>query len=632
MHLEEPIISPFERMSDSEEDEEHSGGIFGALLDEPEPGSTTINSSNTVLQVRSMPVPKQHSFTGNTPKALLRSALEKSSKHAVLSYVQLSPNSRAARSGLEIRWSTIKTKIWRMDDLACDSIEEADNYVATLALYDLLLSGDIVGVNWRSMPLSYRELWDELDHARASKENERKRELWKKIVELSQRRAVQPPQTVPRATARSSKKPAASLKSPPSTPTACSQDLQDLYARLTASAEYQAMREGRDSLPIAPFRREIVKTLENTQVLVFSGETGCGKSTQLPAYILEEQLAQGRPCKIVVTEPRRISAISLAQRVSVELGEAPGVVGGDSSLVGYSIRLESRMSATTRLAFVTNGIALRMLEGGADGHKGTAFDEVTHVIVDEVHERSIESDFLLIILKELMKVRPDLKVILMSATVDAEKLSEYFGNCPAMSVPGRTFPVQVNYLEDAVELAGWHIDENSHYAVWGKNKKHNTKQLEWTEDNSREDGDLSDGNQESSDPSKLPAARYSPQTASTVNILDSRKIPYDLIVRLLERICFEDPALASYSAATLVFMPGLAEIRKLNDELQTHPQFGGKGFIIYPLHSTISSEGQSAVFKVPPKGVRKIVIGKAPQCPVLTYDSHEHCRDRCYHS
>lgn len=103
-----------------------------------------------------------------------------------------------------------------------------------------------------------------------------------------------------------------------------------------------------------------------------------GKSTQVPAFILEDQLSQGRPCKIYCTEPRRISAISLAQRVSRELGDAPGAVGTLSSLVGYSIRLESNTTRNTRLAFVTNGIALRMLEGGTgQGGQGTAFDEIT---------------------------------------------------------------------------------------------------------------------------------------------------------------------------------------------------------------------------------------------------------------
>lgn len=103
-----------------------------------------------------------------------------------------------------------------------------------------------------------------------------------------------------------------------------------------------------------------------------------GKSTQVPSFILEDQLSRGNHCKIYCTEPRRISAISLAQRVSRELGEPPGACGTMNSLVGYSIRLESNTSRNTRLAFVTNGIALRMLEGGSGQNgMGTAFDEIT---------------------------------------------------------------------------------------------------------------------------------------------------------------------------------------------------------------------------------------------------------------
>ncbi|KAG1903684.1 P-loop containing nucleoside triphosphate hydrolase protein [Suillus fuscotomentosus] len=177
-----------------------------------------------------------------------------------------------------------------------------------------------------------------------------------------------------------------------------------------------------------------------------------GRSTQVPVFILEDQLARGLPCKIYCTEPRRISAVSLAQRVSRELGDSAGAVGTLSSLVGYSIRLESNTTRNTRLAFVMNGIALRMLEGGTGPNgQGTAFDEITHIIIDEVHERSIESDFLLIVLKSLLSQRSDLKIILMSATVDADKLSNYFNGCPTLHVPGRTFPVDVHFLEDAID-------------------------------------------------------------------------------------------------------------------------------------------------------------------------------------
>jgi ATP-dependent RNA helicase DHX29 len=305
--------------------------------------------------------------------------------------------------------------------------------------------------------------------------------------------------------------------------------------------------------------------------------------------------------------------VSLAQRVSRELGDSAGAVGTLSSLVGYSIRLESNTTRNTRLAFVTNGIALRMLEGGTGPNgQGTAFDEITHIIIDEVHERSIESDFLLIVLKSLLSQRSDLKIILMSATVDADKLSNYFNGCPTLHVPGRTFPVDVRFLEDAIEYANWSIQENSPYAINLHDKSHkNRNRFEWDEDtvygNDDEETLVEGGHQISSQSMRL-EKRYSYQTINTVNLLDERAIPYELILRLLERLCFEDKE-SHHSSAVLIFMPGLGEIRRMNDLLTEHHAFGDENsFRLYPLHSTLSSDNQSAVFDVPPQGVRKIVI------------------------
>jgi ATP-dependent RNA helicase DHX29 len=156
------------------------------------------------------------------------------------------------------------------------------------------------------------------------------------------------------------------------------------------------MQSQRNKLPIAQYRNEIMQKLETSQVLVLSGETGwlvrlnsdnfpymtdmsdSGKSTQLPAFILEDHLSRGKSCKVYCAEPRRISAISLAHRVSQELGESPGAVGSPASIVGYSVRLESYISRNTRLAYITYGIAIRMLEGdGKQGENGIAFEEIT---------------------------------------------------------------------------------------------------------------------------------------------------------------------------------------------------------------------------------------------------------------
>lgn len=572
--------------SDSDED------LFGNMLDEPAEG--VASETNTTILTRSMPIPKTFSFSGNTPKMMLKTALAKSSNPASIAYIKLSGDSRSVRVGLEISWSATRRRVWRMDELGCDDQAEAENYVATLALNALPEAHAVA--NWRALPPSYRELWEELETKRAEEESARRREVWAKIKKLVPTQALGKQET--NTVFASPKKSKTDLAEVTPAPLAASERLRDDFIRQQASPAYQTMLKQRQSLPIASFRRQIIDTLESSQVVVLSGETGCGKSTQLPAYILEDQLSRGQACKIYVTEPRRISAISLAQRVSQELGERRGAVGTQGSLVGYSIRLEAQMSSTTRLAYVTNGIALRMLEGGSSGRR-TAFDEVTHIVVDEVHERSIDSDFLLIVLKQLIQQRPDLKVVLMSATLDADKISAFFGGCPTLSVPGRTFPVSVHHLEDAVELSRYHIDESSPYAV--KARLASAKKLEW------EEADDSDAEPQE-DPTKLSSAKYSASTVATVNLLDSRQIPYDLIVRLLETICIERPEYQAFSAAILIFMPGLAEIRKLNERLQTHGHFGSAEYIIFPLHSTISSEGQGAVFDIPPPGVRKIVI------------------------
>lgn len=303
----------------------------------------------------------------------------------------------------------------------------------------------------------------------------------------------------------------------------------------------------------------------------------------MPSFLLEHQLSQGKPCKVFCTEPRRISAISLARRVSEELGENRGDLGTNRSLVGYSIRLESNTSRETRLVYATTGIVMRMLEGSND------LQEVTHLVLDEVHERSIDSDFLLIVLKKLLKRRTDLKVVLMSATVDAERFSAYLGGAPVLNVPGRTFPVQVRYLEDAIELTGYQPTNTQP-----------DKMVDLDDDpaESESEGPRSDISRS--------LAGYSVATRTVLAQLDEYRIDIDLIVQLIVQIA-SDPSLDDYSKAILVFLPGIAEIRNLNDALLGDPRFA-RDWLVYPLHSTIATEDQEAAFLVPPPGLRKIVL------------------------
>ena len=149
---------------------------------------------------------------------------------------------------------------------------------------------------------------------------------------------------------------------------------------------------------------------------------------------------RGAQANIIVTQPRRISAIGVSERIASERCEKLG------QTVGYSIRLESKRSKKTRLLLCTTGILLRRLQCDPD------LASVSHVFVDEVHERDLNTDFLLIILKDLLVRRKSLKLVLMSATLNAERFSEFFGGYPTVSIPGRAQPVQEFRLEDALQV------------------------------------------------------------------------------------------------------------------------------------------------------------------------------------
>ncbi|XP_046399834.1 3'-5' RNA helicase YTHDC2-like isoform X2 [Ischnura elegans] len=200
----------------------------------------------------------------------------------------------------------------------------------------------------------------------------------------------------------------------------------------------------RKSLPVWHLKGEIMYNINNNQVIIISGETGSGKTTQVPQYIMEHCNQTARPCRIICTQPRRLSAITVSERVSAERDERIG------QSVGYQVRLESRVSPKTVLTYCTNGVLLRTLMGG-----DSALATVTHVIVDEVHERDRFSDFLLIVLRESLSRFQNLRLILMSATMDTQLFVKYFGGCPVLSVPGNLYPVEEFFLEDILKSTGY---------------------------------------------------------------------------------------------------------------------------------------------------------------------------------
>ncbi|XP_076906180.1 DExH-box ATP-dependent RNA helicase DExH6-like [Bidens hawaiensis] len=230
---------------------------------------------------------------------------------------------------------------------------------------------------------------------------------------------------------------------------------ESLGARMQSDLKLKQITEDRSKLPIASFKDVITSTIESNQVVLISGETGCGKTTQVPQYLLDYMWSKGDACKIVCTQPRRISAISVAERISFERGENIG------ESVGYKIRLENKGGRHSSIVFCTNGVLLRVLVKAGNTRAGKekstkmvkdAFPDITHIIVDEIHERDRFSDFMLAIIRDMLPFYPHLRVVLMSATLDAERFSEYFGGCPIIRVPGFTYDVKRFYLEDVLLL------------------------------------------------------------------------------------------------------------------------------------------------------------------------------------
>lgn len=188
------------------------------------------------------------------------------------------------------------------------------------------------------------------------------------------------------------------------------------------------LRREQKNLPIFQYRDRIVNLVRRHPVVVVAGDTGCGKSTQVPQYLLSAGFTQ-----IACTQPRRIACISLAKRVSFESLNQYG------SKVGYQIRFETTRTTATKLIFLTEGLLLRQIQQDPE------LSQYQVLIVDEVHERHLHCDFLLGVLRSLLENRPDLRLILMSATINIKLFSNYFNSAPVLQVPGRLFPIQVIY-------------------------------------------------------------------------------------------------------------------------------------------------------------------------------------------
>lgn len=204
------------------------------------------------------------------------------------------------------------------------------------------------------------------------------------------------------------------------------------------STKYYKILEKRQTLPVWQHKEEFLKLLAQHQIMILVGDTGSGKTTQIPQFVLEAGYATYM-MQVACTQPRRVAAMAVSRRVAEEMDVT---IGSD---VGYNVRFDDCSGANTRLKYLTDGMLLR------EAMTDPLLQRYQVIILDEVHERTVATDVLLALLKvEILKKRPDLKLVVMSATLDAARFQEYFDGAPLMEVPGRLHNVEIFYTREPV--------------------------------------------------------------------------------------------------------------------------------------------------------------------------------------
>uniref|UniRef100_A0AC35U4Y5 ATP-dependent RNA helicase DHX34 n=1 Tax=Rhabditophanes sp. KR3021 TaxID=114890 RepID=A0AC35U4Y5_9BILA len=288
------------------------------------------------------------------------------------------------------------------------------------------------------------------------------------------------------------------------------------------------LKKSQKELPVFAKKDAILEMVKENQVLILAGETGSGKSTQIPQYLLNCGYEN-----ICVTQPRKIACKALAQRVAYESMNENGTV------VGYSVRFEKSRTARTKLLFVTDGLLLRQM---SSDKLLTKYDVI---ILDEVHERHVDGDIILGLLKKVLAIRPDLKLILMSATINVDLFQNYFPEASFIEVPGKLHPVELRYLP----------------------------------------------------PKSIECSFEREKKKSEFNVE-----PYIEILGMIEK---STPV--SERGDVLIFLNGLREMSKLAAVLKDKANENNK-WIILMLHSMLSIEEQDKVFDLAPIGVRKCIL------------------------
>lgn len=331
--------------------------------------------------------------------------------------------------------------------------------------------------------------------------------------------------------------------------------IKTAYNKKLGTPDLKKTIASRAKLPAWKMKENIVEMINTNKVCLVTGETGSGKSTQIVQFILDDLNSNGDfHTTIICTQPRRISTIGLADRISAERVDQCGYE------TGYIIRGENKTGDKTRISFVTTGVLLRMIQsifGKNSNENDSFFQNLGYIFIDEVHERSIDGDFLLIILKQIIHKFPKLKIVLMSATIDVSIFNGYFqnSNIAHAHISGRTFPIQDFYLKDVLSELDYTFINNDDEVI---------------------------------------------KPSADSKFFQDGNINYDLLAKLVDHV---DRKLANEgnSGSILIFLPGVLEIKKCLNALDNDRYWS------LPLHSALSSQDQKRIFNNPPRGQRKIV-------------------------
>ncbi|KAH8602292.1 P-loop containing nucleoside triphosphate hydrolase protein [Bisporella sp. PMI_857] len=383
--------------------------------------------------------------------------------------------------------------------------------------------------------------------------------------------------------------------------------LASKYQRYLQSDSTIAGRRLKSELPMNHYKKEVYSLVQDNIYSIIVGATGSGKTTQVPQIILEQyyQNGIGAECEILCTQPRRIAATSVASRVGEEMGQEL------RSRVGHHVRFDARLPERGgSITYCTTGILLLQLQNEPD----LVLDQISHLIIDEVHERDMTIDFTLTILKKAIadRLQRGLKVprvTLMSATLDTELFSNYFTNpgthgktvpAPILSVPGRTFPVTERYLEDIL------VDLKTGYNhTQLRTMNGDTLSLDFISDEKNISPSVS-SNGEIHDEDRDIIDWKTKQRVDDDSVGIPIGVPYGLVATTIAHIIK-----TTCDGAILAFFPGLAEMQKV-EEIMRKPVLGidfadSSKYRFYLLHSSIA-DSQKSVFEPVPDGVRKIIL------------------------